>query len=121
MKGVATSHIFYADIDFWESRNLYKELQSDFIRKEMANDHKLAIVVPAFQMTRQCEEVRDCREENMIKMPATKTELIKLVKRAEASAFDPTNKGGHGSTSYSDWFQTGDGDLCRTDMNHIWP
>ena len=36
-------------------------------------------------------------------MPKNKDELIALIKKRQASTFDPTNEGGHGSTRYISW------------------
>ena len=111
LRGVKTSHFFYADIDFWASDDLYAALHTDFMRRQLASDPQLALVVPAFQMTRVCKEERDCRTENMLQMPHHKKSLVDLVRQHKASAFDPTNRGGHGSTSYSEWFNMAHGDL----------
>jgi hypothetical protein len=111
LRGVTTSHFFYADIDFWASDDLLDSLQTDFMKQQLASDPKLALVIPAFQMSRVCKEERDCRPENMHKMPYSKQALVDLVRQHKASAFDPTNHGGHGSTSYSEWFNMAHGDL----------
>lgn len=83
----------------------------DSVKEEFAKDHKLAAVVPAFQIMRQCKEYRDCREENLAKMPNTTEQMMDLVKNASAGAFDPTNRGGHGSTSYGAWYLQKEGEM----------
>mmetsp|Transcript_24369 Transcript_24369/g.28229 ORF Transcript_24369/g.28229 Transcript_24369/m.28229 type:complete len:244 (-) Transcript_24369:738-1469(-) len=55
VEGVKTSHVLVLDIDFWESINLYNTLNRNDVRKALAADDKLAIVVPAFQLRRGCE------------------------------------------------------------------
>ena len=111
LAAVKTSHVMYADVDFWEAERLRKVLEMDSIKEEFARDHKLAAVVPAFQIMRQCKEYRDCREENLAKMPNTTEQMMDLVKNASAGAFDPTNRGGHGSTSYGAWYLQKEGEM----------
>ena len=36
-------------------------------------------------------------------MPTTRSELFALIRQKQASTFDPTNRGGHGSTKYITW------------------
>jgi len=111
LAAVRTSHVLYVDVDFWEAERLREVLEMDSVREEFARDHKLAAVVPAFQILRQCQEYRDCREENLAKMPNTTEEMMDLVKNAQAGAFDPTNRGGHGSTSYGAWYLQKEGEM----------
>mmetsp|Transcript_3040 Transcript_3040/g.5440 ORF Transcript_3040/g.5440 Transcript_3040/m.5440 type:complete len:657 (-) Transcript_3040:160-2130(-) len=100
---VRTTHAVYADVDFWPSAELHDLLSRPSVVERFAGDAKLAVVVPAFQMTRRCPEYRDCRELNIPSMPRHKKALLSLVKKREASSFDPTNAGGHGSTKYITW------------------
>jgi hypothetical protein len=140
---ITTSHFMYADIDFWVSTNLYEVLNLEFVRTELTNDPKLALIVPAFQIRRKCtdldwatfEETKDadadananaaggagqslaaatepeCREANIPRMPSTFDDLTELLVNHQSSAFDPTNRGGHGSTSYREWFRMSHGEL----------
>ncbi|KAL7465100.1 hypothetical protein ACHAXS_009551 [Conticribra weissflogii] len=100
---VRTTHAVYADVDFWPSSELHSLLSAPSVRDRFARDPKLAVVLPAFQMNRRCPEYRDCREFNIPSMPRHKKALLSLVKKREASSFDPTNAGGHGSTKYITW------------------
>jgi hypothetical protein len=100
LEAVKTSHVVYVDVDFWESVDLYENL---LLHKDTLKDPKQAIVIPAFQLNRQCREWRDCREKNVPVMPHSKDELLDLMIEHMANAFDPTNLGGHGSTRYKDW------------------
>lgn len=111
LSNVETTHVMYVDIDFWESTRLRNILHTKPVVEALANDTKLAIVVPAFQLTRQCTEYRDCQEENVPLMPGTKEDLIELILDRQASPFDPTNRGGHGSTLYSVWANQESGQL----------
>ncbi|KAL7446751.1 hypothetical protein ACHAXM_011609 [Skeletonema potamos] len=102
---VKTSHLVYADIDFWPSESLHSILNIQSVKERMASDSKLATVVPVFQLNRRCSGYKDCPEQNIPSMPNRKERLISLIKRREASTFDPTNEGGHGSTRYISWKQ----------------
>jgi hypothetical protein len=109
LSAVRTSHVVYADVDFWPSSDLHAVLSNVAVRERFASDGRLAGVVPAFQMYRRCREYADCRERNVPSMPATKGELIGMIVEKAASAFDPTNRGGHGSTRYETWCDQGEG------------
>ena len=100
---IKTSHALLVDIDFLESKNLYLSLQNKDVRREFAEDEKLAVVIPAFQLYHGCNLNKDCKELNMSRMPNTKKELNVLVKKRMANIFDPTNIGGHGTTDYLSW------------------
>ncbi len=100
---VKTTHLVYADVDFWPSESLHSILNIQSVKERMASDAKLATVVPVFQMNRRCRAYKDCRDDNIPFMPKRKDELIQLIKKREASTFDPTNEGGHGSTRYIKW------------------
>lgn len=101
LRAVTTTHVVYVDVDFWVSHDLV-----DMIRLHGTTllNTKEAIVLPAFQLNRQCREWRDCREKNIPVMPHTKSELLDRIVHRKSSPFDPTNLGGHGSTRYMDWF-----------------
>jgi Glycosyl-transferase for dystroglycan len=109
LAAVQTSHVVYVDVDFWESTSLFDQLQRHV--EVLASDPKLALVLPAFAMARQCREYEDCREDNVPRMPHTKNDLIDLLLDHQASAFDPSNAGGHGSTRYKEWLVQGDDEL----------
>jgi hypothetical protein len=100
---VQTSHITYVDVDFWESTDLYTNLMQHHVRHALAMDPKAALVLPAFMMLRQCRELRECPEKNIPIMPHDKEELFDLFRHKNATQFDPSNRGGHGSTRYRDW------------------
>lgn len=122
-RNVYTTHFMYADIDFWVSSNLHDILNLEFVRRELANDAKLALIIPAFQIRRKCSDLDwttfnpetepepECRDENIPRMPLNMEDLTELLVNHQASAFDPTNRGGHGSTSYREWFRMSDGEL----------
>jgi hypothetical protein len=101
VRAVQTSHVVYVDIDFWEATDLYDSLQTH--RAFLMSSTKIALLMPAFQMFRQCEEWRDCQERNIPLMAQTRDELIHMLMQGKADPFDPTNPGGHGSTRYRDW------------------
>ncbi len=101
LRAVQTSHVVYVDIDFWAATDLYDLLQRH--RAFLLSSPKTALLMPAFQMFRQCEEWRDCQERNIPLMAQTREELIHMLMQGKADPFDPTNPGGHGSTRYRDW------------------
>lgn len=103
LSAVETSHVVYADVDFWPASNLYTILSQTSVKEHMASDPYLATVIPAFQIIRQCNAFRDCKDKNIPVMPKNKEALMELVERRKATSFDPTNKGGHGSTKYATW------------------
>ncbi len=100
---VKTSHIVYADVDFWPATDLHSILSNITVKERLASDYKLATVIPVFQMNRQCRRFWDCRNSNIPKMPKNKDEMIEIIITRKGSSFDPTNKGGHGSTMYKKW------------------
>jgi hypothetical protein len=79
----------------------------------LLENHKLALVIPAFQLFRQCAEWKDCREENLPYMPYSIDELIDMFRNKRGHKFDPTNTGGHGSTLYKEWILQEDGTLVK--------
>ena len=110
---VKTTHVVYVDVDFWVSIDLHSILNQH--RATLLSNSKLALVIPAFQLSRQCKEWRDCREVNIPKMPHNKDELVDLMMKHQANAFDPSNRGGHGSTRYKDWLLQQEDELIPID------
>lgn len=98
---VTTSHVMYADVDFWESQDLRLSLHLPQVRAHLAQDHKHALVIPAFQLNRQCREWRECPEKNIPKMPKTRQELLSLLEKKQGYPFDPTNRGEYSSEATS--------------------
>ena len=114
LQQVKTTHIMYVDSDFFVSPNLFSVLHHSDIKKRLAKDYKLALVVPAFQIRQKCKKTLseyDCRLDNMKRIPKDVDELLPTVISHKTSAFDPTNRGGHGSTSYIEWARMNPGDL----------
>lgn len=106
---VNTSHVVYVDVDFWTSVDLFDHLQHH--QMLLASDPKLTLVLPAFQLNRQCSGERDCRKVNIPQMPLSKEELIDRMMEHKATAFDPYNPGGHSSTRYREWLVQKDDEL----------
>ena len=114
---VKTSHMLYVDVDFWPGEETYDALMHGNVRSWLASDPLLAIVVPAFQINRQCREYRDCRGPNLKKIPKSLEDIFGLWngQHRQVFMFDPTNKGGHGSTDYKKWFEMKSGSLADLD------
>mmetsp|Transcript_47071 Transcript_47071/g.56928 ORF Transcript_47071/g.56928 Transcript_47071/m.56928 type:complete len:516 (-) Transcript_47071:111-1658(-) len=108
LSAVKTSHVIYVDVDFWESENLYGTLHHPFVTRQFAANEKLAAVIPAFAIARMCREYYDCKDKNIPKMPFTKDDVKKLLEKRQVGPFDPTNRGGHGSTLYREWLKQPD-------------
>lgn len=111
LSAVNTSHVVYADMDFWPASNLYSTLSHANVKERLLLDPHLATVIPAFQMERQCEKVKDCRDENIPRMPTDRASLFELLKTRDAAFFDFRNYGGHGSTKYHTWKDQEEGTL----------
>eukprot|EP00934_Nitzschia_sp_Nitz4_P006868 Nitzschia sp. Nitz4//scaffold138_size62050//32350//33360//NITZ4_006390-RA/size62050-processed-gene-0.47-mRNA-1//1//CDS//3329535773//6858//frame0 len=113
LSNVRTTHVIYIDVDFWTSQGLYDILHTDTIRQALWDDPQLALVLPAFMLFRQCREYRDCPENNIPAMPHTPQQMLHLMSKHRGHIFDPTNRGGHGSTRYSDWAHQETGTLLE--------
>lgn len=111
LSAVKTSHVMYVDIDFWEAIDLHELLHLKEVKDSLSLDPKQAIVVPAFQLNRQCREYRDCPEDNIPRMPRNRKDMLNTLMERKGYPFDPTNRGGHGSTMYEQWIQQQPGDL----------
>lgn len=105
LRGVKTSHVLYVDVDFWISQELASSLQYPEVTQLLASDPKATLVIPAFQLDRQCQEWRECSEQNIPQMPHNLTELKEQILNKEVTRFDPTNRGGHGTTKYKEWLR----------------
>ena len=102
---VRSTYIMYIDADFWTSEHLYETINSLEIKHALLKDPQLALVIPAFGLFRQCREWRECPEDNIPEMPFTLKDVFHMFENRQGHVFDPTNKGGHGSTDYKGWFQ----------------
>ena len=103
LKGVKTSHVMYVDVDFWIPEDMSLILQYPEVIDLLADDPKATLVIPAFQLERQCLEWRECPKKNIPHMPRNLKELKTEIMGKQVSLFDPTNRGGHGSTKYKEW------------------
>jgi hypothetical protein len=108
---VQSSHLLYIDVDFWTSNSLYETLSSKTVKQRLIQDPRHAVVVPAFALFRQCRKYKDCRSNNIAKMPRSLPDLADMIRTKRGHIFDPTNKGGHGSTDYNAWFRQEGGSL----------
>mmetsp|Transcript_101485 Transcript_101485/g.152028 ORF Transcript_101485/g.152028 Transcript_101485/m.152028 type:complete len:466 (+) Transcript_101485:94-1491(+) len=116
IRNVKTSHFVYVDIDFWVSANLHDVLYMESVRDALAEDPKLALVLPAFALAKdyRCED-KDCTDQVKEMMPMHPEQLYALqnetVETAEhkfvpqVTAFDElVNPLGHNTTLYADWY-----------------
>lgn len=90
--GVQTTHIIYADVDFWPSNDLQSTLNQPFVWEWFTSNHKPSAVVPMFQICRRCKEYKDCRSSNTPAMPKKKNALFHPDKKKQASTFDPMSR-----------------------------
>ena len=90
-------------------------------RGELHKDHKIALVIPAFQLSAQCESFDEaCRDLHSSMLPDTKAELVSMYREQSLepviSQFDSaTNFHGHGSTRYADWCTQKEDELLPID------
>ena len=113
LEKVKTTHIIYVDVDFWLSKGLYDILQSENIVQSLVDDPKLTLVLPAFMLFRQCMDVVDCRDNNIPLMPQSRRDILSMMVEKRGHIFDPTNRGGHGSTLYSQWIRQDEATLVE--------
>lgn len=104
LSAVKTSHALIVDIDFLPSLHLFEHLHQSFIKDSLVVDAQLAIVVPAFQLNRGCPNDEECDQQDINRMPYSRDELKQLIRQGSATIFDPTNRGGHGTTDYKAWY-----------------
>ena len=112
---IITTHVLLVDVDFWPSTELYDTLMMQNVKSWLSSDYSLAIVVPAFQVYRDCDENEECEKENIAKMPSTMKDVTSRWRHghpwSQVYMFDPTNVGGHGSTDYPKFLEMQKGDL----------
>ncbi|KAI2492308.1 Glycosyl-transferase for dystroglycan [Fragilaria crotonensis] len=88
-------------------------VRTSHVMEALASDPKLGLIIPAFQLKKQCRRLRDCPEKNIPMMPKTRQDVIDTVSKNRGSVFDPYNEGGHGSTLYEQWMKQEPGDLLE--------
>lgn len=109
---VTTSHVLLLDVDFWESADLFDTLNSPFVRKALAGDPKLALVVPAFEtQDLNCGTSSKCRSQQLYWMPRDFEDLVISLGSNKALPYDPTNFSRQGSTNYRRWMKQDTGEL----------
>ncbi|CAJ1959267.1 unnamed protein product [Cylindrotheca closterium] len=113
LQQVETTHIVFIDVDFWSSEGLYDILTNKTVTSALVENKDIALVIPAFQLFRQCTLWVDCRERNVPSMPFSLDELLDMRRNKRGHIFDPTNKGGHGSTLYEEWLLQEEGTLLE--------
>jgi Glycosyl-transferase for dystroglycan len=80
--------------------------------KELAADHKLALVLPAFELKRQCKGKTTCLPANLATMPETKQQLLSLWESTrQINTFLRHYPPAQGSTLYDQWKNQSDDEL----------
>ena len=124
LRNVKTSHFVYVDVDFWVSANLYDVLHQDSIRQALADDPKLALVVPAFALSKdyRCDKDDNCTQRIKDTMPMYPEQLQALQNEPvevsegkfvpQITIFDElVNPLGHNTTLYEPWYGQSEGSL----------
>jgi Glycosyl-transferase for dystroglycan len=104
LSSVKTTHAVIVDVDFWPASDLYDTLMNAQIRTFLARDPKTAFTIPTFQLepTACTSRSKSCYIETI---PHLKEDVVRMHKEGLVSRFDPTNKGGQGSTLYNEWME----------------
>jgi hypothetical protein len=111
MSHIKTSHAVIIDADFVLSVGLFEILHMH--RATLAADYLNALVIPAFELRKVCEEqTLNCTALHIAMLPHNKDELLKLYRGAtevysnSSSVTQSNGRGnfhGHASTRYTDW------------------
>ena len=95
---VSTPYIFFLDVDYVASPNLYQTLQEALREGIFGETDKTAIVVPAFETS----------DENFV-VPSTKSEIVSLFVDDKVTQFHKDHfDEGHRPTNYSKWITAED-------------
>jgi Glycosyl-transferase for dystroglycan len=107
---VRSSHVVFVDIDFWLPRKLNQQLMRHAV--ELAADHKLILVLPAFELTDQCTGKTGCLQANLAVMPESKEQLMHLWENTtQIGTFLPGHPPAQASTLYDRWKNQSDDEL----------
>jgi hypothetical protein len=112
IQGLSTTHIVYLDIDMWTSVELYDTLNSPSIRRELAKNPLLAIVLPAFEVDPTSFK---SRSECVQNIPATFESLIMQLTEKTAGVMGPNDIALQGSTLYRSWVRQKNAELVPID------
>lgn len=112
MQGIQTTHVISLDVGMWESGDLYETLNTPLVIRSLAQDPKLAIVIPAFEVNIQSYS---SRKECMRNIPSSFDGLIIQLGEKRVSPKDPLHFSRHGSTQYRSWVKQAYGELIDID------
>jgi Glycosyl-transferase for dystroglycan len=102
LQAVTTSHVVFIDVDFLFPINMREQLRRHFAT-DLANDPKLALVLPAFEV----KQSSGGEEQNIALVPSDKAQLLRLWDphrpQNTVDVFHKYCKECHGSTRYDDW------------------
>mmetsp|Transcript_29196 Transcript_29196/g.79015 ORF Transcript_29196/g.79015 Transcript_29196/m.79015 type:complete len:476 (+) Transcript_29196:101-1528(+) len=108
IQGIQTTHVISLDIQMWTSSDLYETLNTPSIVQQLAENPRLAIVLPAFEMdVTKCSSHQDC----IRKVPLSFESLVIKLSQKEATIMDPLDFSRQGSTIYRSWVKQGYGNL----------
>jgi len=129
MSAVQTSHMMYVDMDFWVSTELYDLLLTQHVRQQLAHDPKLAVVIPAFQLSPDTNCQPNCTAVYKDRMPSTPSDIQNLQHVTATTRGNKTlpavgmfeihtNPTGHNTTNYNAWFRQTPGSLLSIPCFH---
>eukprot|EP00533_Pseudo-nitzschia_delicatissima_P012380 CAMPEP_0197274310 /NCGR_PEP_ID=MMETSP1432-20130617/12489_1 /TAXON_ID=44447 /ORGANISM="Pseudo-nitzschia delicatissima, Strain UNC1205" /LENGTH=423 /DNA_ID=CAMNT_0042740087 /DNA_START=74 /DNA_END=1345 /DNA_ORIENTATION=+ len=110
-QGLQTTHGVYLDIQMLPSVDLYDVLHSPTTVAKLAENPKLAIVIPSFEV--ETNHVKD--DDALGGIPATFESLIMQLSNKRANIMGANDIALQGSTLYRSWVQQGQGELVSLD------
>eukprot|EP00968_Pinguiococcus_pyrenoidosus_P022490 scaffold3274_cov244-Pinguiococcus_pyrenoidosus.AAC.2 len=106
---VATSHLFYVDVDFVPSATSYQDAKQLLLKnREYSQDRTYAFVVPAFMYAGSCQDVKACLKQFGDEIPGTFPQLMSQVqqRKSKVMAFG-SKSAAQDSTDYDKWMSQG--------------
>jgi hypothetical protein len=114
IKGASTTHVLPLDIHMWTSIDLYETLHSPYVVRALANDPKLAVLVPAFEVNLEfCNKhgVKGCSGN----VPGDYDDLIVHLAEKAVAPMDPMDYELQGNTDYRAWVRQPRSSLLNID------
>jgi len=104
---VKTTHFLMVDVDFHPSGNLEAAIQSNFLSTSQVYpwNHKVAMVVPAFERLATCKHFKDCQGKKHF-IPYSYKEIVECVKIEDCGVFHAVDfLEGHLTTASESWLK----------------